>query len=114
MRVLLPPNPDRKKRKHQNSLPLQAIGYIADPLRLSPTFMPRTPLIFRLPNTTSKHEMWDRELRKKSERLGDDFSLGFGIGAGVPILRIIRLWSLFTWEDHCSVAITCNFFHGCD
>ena len=33
LRVLLPPNPDRKKRKHQKSLPLQAIGHIANPVR---------------------------------------------------------------------------------
>lgn len=31
MRVLLPPSPDRKKRKHQKSLPMQAIGHIANP-----------------------------------------------------------------------------------
>jgi hypothetical protein len=33
MRVLLPPDPDRKKRKYQKSLPRQAISYIANPLR---------------------------------------------------------------------------------
>jgi hypothetical protein len=33
MRVLLPPNPDRKKRKHQKSLPMQAIAHIANPLK---------------------------------------------------------------------------------
>ncbi|MFT5319485.1 MAG: hypothetical protein ACI8RA_002761 [Chlamydiales bacterium] len=33
MRVLSPPEADRKKRKYQKSLPLQAIGYIANPLR---------------------------------------------------------------------------------
>ena len=33
MRVLLPPDPDRKKRKYQKSLPLQAISYIVNPLR---------------------------------------------------------------------------------
>jgi predicted transposase YbfD/YdcC len=33
MRVLLPPESDRKKRKYQKSLPLQAIGYITKPLR---------------------------------------------------------------------------------
>ena len=33
MRVLFPPEPDRKKRKYQKSLPLQAIEYIANPLR---------------------------------------------------------------------------------
>jgi len=32
MRILLPPEPDRKKRKYQKSLPLQAIGYITKPL----------------------------------------------------------------------------------
>lgn len=33
MRVLLPPEPDRNKRKYQKSLPLQAIEYITKPLR---------------------------------------------------------------------------------
>ena len=33
LRVLLPPDPDRKKRKHQKSLPLQAIRHIANPIR---------------------------------------------------------------------------------
>ena len=33
MRVLFPPEIDRKKRKHQKSLPKQAIGYLANPLR---------------------------------------------------------------------------------
>ena len=32
MRVLLPPSPDRKKRRHQKSLPMQAIGLIANPI----------------------------------------------------------------------------------
>lgn len=32
MRVLFPPEADRKKRKHQKSLPMQAIGYLANPL----------------------------------------------------------------------------------
>ena len=32
MRVLFPPAVDRKKRKHQKSLPMQAIGYLANPL----------------------------------------------------------------------------------
>lgn len=33
MRVLLPPSPDRKKGRHQKSLPMQAIGHIANPIR---------------------------------------------------------------------------------
>ena len=33
MRILLPSDPDRKKRKQQKSLPLQAISYIVDPLK---------------------------------------------------------------------------------
>lgn len=33
MRVLFPPEADRKKRKHQKSLPMQAIGYLTNPLR---------------------------------------------------------------------------------
>ena len=33
MRVLFPPEADRKKRKYQKSLPMQAIGYLANPLR---------------------------------------------------------------------------------
>lgn len=33
MRVLLPPEADRKKRKHQKSLPMQAIGYLTNPLK---------------------------------------------------------------------------------
>jgi len=32
MRVLFPPEADRKKRKHQKSLPMQAIGYLTNPL----------------------------------------------------------------------------------
>lgn len=33
MRVLCPPEADRKKRKYQKSLPMQAISYLANPLR---------------------------------------------------------------------------------
>ncbi|MEI6243093.1 MAG: ISAs1 family transposase [Chlamydiota bacterium] len=33
MRVLSPPNPDRKKRKREKSLPKQAIAYLTNPLR---------------------------------------------------------------------------------
>ena len=33
MRVLLPPSPDRKKRRYQKSLPMQAISYMANPIR---------------------------------------------------------------------------------
>ncbi|MCP4652587.1 MAG: transposase [Candidatus Omnitrophica bacterium] len=33
MRVLSPPEADRKKRKYQKSLPMQAIGYLVNPLR---------------------------------------------------------------------------------
>lgn len=32
MRVLFPPETDRRKRKHQKSLPMQAIGYLTNPL----------------------------------------------------------------------------------
>lgn len=32
MRVLFPPERNRKRRKHQKSLPMQAIGYLANPL----------------------------------------------------------------------------------
>ena len=32
MRVLLPPDPDRKKRKYQKSLPRQAISYLVNPV----------------------------------------------------------------------------------
>ena len=33
MRVLFPPEADRKKRKYQKSLPMQAIGHLVNPLR---------------------------------------------------------------------------------
>ncbi len=33
MRVLVPPDSDRKKRKNQKSLPLQAISYLMNPLQ---------------------------------------------------------------------------------
>lgn len=33
MRVLLPPDPDRKKRKYQKSLPRQAISYLVNPVK---------------------------------------------------------------------------------
>lgn len=33
MRIIQPPEPDRNRRKHQKSLPMQAIGYIVNPVR---------------------------------------------------------------------------------